>query len=123
MSLRCQHAVPWVRSFVPWIPRAVCRSRLRGDRQEQEGKRLPVGALHALRGGGPSAATEEPAGPDAATEQGLAGIPCGGTVEGLAHVDLVRVRRDGDGVKVDTRPRRGTEESIISCACYERRPV
>ena len=33
----------------------------------------------------------EPAGPDAATEQRLASIPRGGAIEGLAHMDLVRV--------------------------------
>ena len=42
------------------------------------------------------------------TKPGLAGIPCGGTVEGLAHMDSFLFRRDGDGVEVDTRPPRGT---------------
>ena len=88
--------------------KCACVGRGCGDRQEQEGKRLPVGALHALRGWWSLCGHREPAGPDAATEQGLAGIPCGGTVEGLAHADLVRVSTRRGRLEVDTRPPRGT---------------
>jgi hypothetical protein len=79
-----------------------------GDRQEQEGRRLPIGALHALRVVViPSAATKSRlAGPDASPQQGLAGFPGGAPVQDVAHVDLPPgLRRDGDAIEIEDTTR------------------
>ena len=81
--------------------KCACVGRGCGDRQEQEGKRLPVGALHALRGGGPSAATESRLAPTPRRSRAFRASHA--VVRSRASLMWISsvFRRDGDGVEVD----------------------